>query len=161
DAAIQAKRLGAANVTLVYRRNEQSMSATEWEVDLARRNDVKIVLLAVPDKYDPINSTITFKRTVINDGELRFTDESFDLPADLILTAIGQKLEIESVIDQQIEQKLEIMAGKIVVSESYETSLNGVFAGGDCIQGDDLTVQAVQDGKQAAHSIHDYIMEQG
>jgi len=161
DAAIQAKRLGATHVTLVYRRDEQAMTATEWEVDLARRNDVKLVFFAAPDKYDPAGAKMIFKKTTIDAGKLKLTDESFELPADMILTAIGQKLNIDSIVEDKREPNLKIVKGKIVISERYETSLKGVYAGGDCVQGDDLTVQAVQDGKQAAHSIHDYLMAQG
>jgi len=58
--------------------------------------------------------------------------------------------------------KLDIERGKIVVSDDYQTSIKGVFAGGDCIaSGEDLTVQAVEDGKQAAHAIDRYLSEEG
>ena len=160
DAAIQAKRLGAENVTLVYRRDEQAMSATEWEVDLARRNQVKIIFWAAPDKYDAENSVMVFNKTSLNAGKLVVTDQSFELPSDMVLTAIGQKLDQQLVIQSSEDQQIDTSAGKIVISENYQTSLKGVFAGGDCIKGADLTVQAVQDGKLAAHAIHNYLMEQ-
>lgn len=159
DAAIQAKRLGAVNVTLIYRRDEQAMSATAWEVDLARRNQVKTLFLAAPVKYDVENSLMVFNRTSLESGKLVVTDQSFELPSDMVLTAIGQKLDEQLVIDSN-QQPLEIVSGKVVVSENYQTSVKGVFAGGDCINSDDLTVQAVQDGKQAALAIHKYLMGQ-
>jgi glutamate synthase (NADPH/NADH) small chain len=63
----------------------------------------------------------------------------------MVLVAIGQAL------DERVLGGLEISGGKILVDESYRTSLSGVYAGGDCIRsGEDLTVQAVEDGKQAA-----------
>ena len=55
----------------------------------------------------------------------------------------------------------EIKKGKIAINNSYETSLEGVWSGGDCVvTGEDLTVQAVEDGKRAANSIHQKIMQE-
>jgi glutamate synthase (NADPH/NADH) small chain len=63
----------------------------------------------------------------------------------MVLVAIGQAL------DERLLGGLQIHLGKITVDESYRTSLPGVYAGGDCIRsGEDLTVQAVEDGKRAA-----------
>ena len=68
-----------------------------------------------------------------------------------MLIAIGQKF------DQDVFAELNIENGKIVVSD-YQTSMKGLFAGGDCIaSGLDLTVQAVEDGKQAAHAMDRYL----
>ena len=157
DAAIQAKRLGAANVTLVYRRDEATMSATSWEVDLARRNQVNIIFFAAPENYDKENSKISLRKTTFKEGNLVSTDEIFELPADLVLTAIGQKIDQGSINIGDDIHALELSRGKILVSNNYETSIGGIFAGGDCISGNDLTVQAVQDGKQAAHAIDSYL----
>ncbi len=161
DAAIQAKRLGANNVTLVYRRGESSMSATQWEIDLARRNQVKIVLWASPSQFNANNSTLEFNQTSLKDGKLVLTGKTFSLTTDMVLSAIGQKMDEQFFDNSRGRETLSLSAGKIEVSENYETSIEGVFAGGDCIKGDDLTVQAVQDGKQAAHAINEYLSEQG
>ncbi len=150
DAAVQAKRLGADSVTLVYRRGEASMSATHWEVDLARRNGVQVLLWARPVAIEG-HSRVTevhFEKTRVLDGRLTGTKEHFSLPADSLLKAIGQGLRAESLPGLAIEN------GKIKVDEHFETSIPGVFAGGDCIaSGEDLTVQAVEDGKRAAHAM--------
>jgi len=163
DAAIQAKRLGASNVTLAYRRGEASMSATPWEVDLARRNHVKMIFWASPSHYDAVASKLHFKQTIVKQGQLTTTDKSFSLNADMLLSAIGQKLNenlFQALPDSETPaegDRLKISGGKVVVCKNYQTSINGVFAGGDCITGDDLTVQAVQDGKKAAHAIDSYL----
>ncbi|TDR16347.1 NAD(P)-dependent oxidoreductase [Marinicella litoralis] len=150
DAAVQAKRLGAANVNLVYRRGEEHMSATEWEVNLARTNGVNIHLWAAPNsiKGQDYVKAIEFNKTKIKHNKLVNSGQSYQIKADQVLKAIGQKLNNSVLTD------IETHCGKIVVNDRYETSLSGVYAGGDAIQlGEDLTVQAVEDGKQAAHCI--------
>ena len=157
DAAIQAKRLGAKNVTLVYRRGEESMSASRWEIDLARQNSVNFIFWAAPKLFSAeyLNSNIIFQRTQLVNNTITATTEEFSLACDMLLTAIGQKLDHRHLANIDIEKD------KIVVSKNYETSLFGVFAGGDCIaSGEDLTVQAVEDGKQAAHSIDRHLLLQ-
>ncbi len=150
DAAVQAKRLGAANVTLVYRRGEEHMSATEWEVNLARTNGVNIHLWAAPNsiKGQEHVKAIEFNKTKIKKNKLVNSGQSYQLKADMVLKAIGQKLSSADLAGLDFER------GKIVVNGRYETSLSQVYAGGDAIaSGEDLTVQAVEDGKQAAHVI--------
>jgi len=159
DAAIQSKRLGAENVTLVYRRGEESMSATQWEIDLARQNGVNFRFYSAPKSFKdnkPL-ATLEFDAMSNENNQLVPTGESYQLPTDMVLKAIGQKLEL-GVFSESNFMKLEVKNGKIVVSEDYETSIKGLFAGGDCIaSGEDLTVQAVEDGKQAAHAIDRYL----
>jgi glutamate synthase (NADPH/NADH) small chain len=74
------------------------------------------------------------------------------LPADQVFKAIGQALECGQ--SQAVTEDMPATKdGKVAVNADGETSLSGVWAGGDCIAGVDLTVQAVQDGKLAAHAI--------
>ncbi len=88
------------------------------------------------------------------DGTLSGTGKTFDLPADMVLKAIGQKL------DSVAFEEFDLQGGKIAISDNCETSVSGVFAGGDCVKsGEDLTVQAVEDGKQTAHAIDAYLRE--
>lgn len=154
DAAVQAKRLGANHVTLAYRRGEAQMSATDWEVDLARSNGVNIELWASPIALNGNTAleSINFDSMIIEDGTYQSKGEGFTLPADQILVAIGQTLAASDL------EGLDIEKGKVVIKANGETSLKGVFAGGDCIaSGEDLTVQAVEDGKQAAHAIDQFL----
>lgn len=167
DAAIQTKRLGAKNVTLVYRRGEESMGATQWEIDLARLNGVKLLFWSMPKSFsnEQPTASIEFERTGIENGQLIATNEFFKLPADMVLKAIGQKFDSDIFTEHGLKnsevEKPKVKHGKILVAENYETSVAGVFAGGDCIaSGEDLTVQAVQDGKLAAHGIDGYFSKQ-
>ncbi|XOV78059.1 MAG: NAD(P)-dependent oxidoreductase [Aestuariibacter sp.] len=150
DAAVQAKRLGAEQVTLVYRRGEHSMSATDYEIELARKNGVMIRLWAMPVAIEGSDKVtgMTFERTKVENGRLTGTGVTFRLEADHVLKAIGQTLKTADL------DGLEITSGKIAIDKQFRTSLPDVFAGGDCIaSGEDLTVQAVEDGKRAAHAM--------
>ncbi len=158
DAAVQAKKLGAGNVTLVYRRGEDAMSATPWEVELARKNGVVVELWAKPAAIngDSQVTSMTFERTKMLNGKLAGTGETFDIIADTVMKAIGQQLDIDPL------KGFEIAGGKVAVTADFATNISGVFAGGDCIAtGEDLTVQAVEDGKQAAHAINDFLTSEG
>lgn len=155
DAAVQAKCLGAEQVTLVYRRGETDMSATGFEVELARKSGVTVRLWAKPVAAlgEGAVRGMRFEHTRMDEaGRLVGTGETFDIAADMVLKAIGQKL------DQANLAPLKIEAGKILVDHDYMTTEKGIFAGGDCIKsGEDLTVQAVEDGKRAAHAIDRYL----
>ncbi|PWC32708.1 NAD(P)-dependent oxidoreductase [Azospirillum sp. TSO35-2] len=150
DAAIQAKRLGAEDVTLVYRRGRAQMGATPWEQELAQTEGVVLKTFAAPKDIGA--DGITFERTRLVDGTLAGTGETFTLQADMVLKAVGQKLSAEAL------DGLQLAGGKIAVDDAYRTTLAKVWAGGDCVgSGEDLTVQSVQDGKLAALSIHSHL----
>jgi len=155
DIAVQSKRLGAGRVDMVYRRGPEQMGASEFEQELAQTSGVTIHHWAAPVALigDDGVTAIEFEKTELGkDGKLQPTGETFVLDADVVFKAIGQKLD-----DDKLGKKLDGLAlerGKIVVDESHATSLDNVWAGGDCVVGgDDLTVSAVQHGKVAAIAI--------
>jgi glutamate synthase (NADPH/NADH) small chain len=155
DVAIQSRRLGAENVTMVYRRGLEQMGATAHEQELAQVNGVKIIpwarILKLIGERGHLRA-VTFESTRLDDrGELTGTGDSFTLAVDMLFTAIGQKLVLEADGSAGL---LTIERGKIAVDAERRTSLPDVWAGGDAVQGPDLTVVAVQDGKLAARSIN-------
>ena len=146
DAAVQAKKLGAETVSLVYRRGRGAMNASRYEQDLAATAGVHIIAHAAPKAVN--GDAITLAWTEDGPEGLRETGETFDLKADQILAAIGQTLE-------GAPEALTIERGKIAVTGAGRTSMTGVWAGGDCASGgDDLTVTAVAEGRDAAEDIH-------
>ena len=154
DAATQARRLGAEDVTIVYRRGPEQMTATGEEQAWAQTNNVRIRHWAAPIRLVSAPSqTVTgveFARTTIDAaGRVTLTDETFVLAADMVLKAIGQ-----SFVADPVDGGPAVRDGRIVVDADRRTSLDGVYAGGDCVPGADLTVAAVQDGKLAAAAIH-------
>ena len=160
DIAVQSKRLGAEDVTLVYRRGPEAMSATHHEQDFAQTNGVKIKHWAQPHALQGEDGHLTaavFEYTRLEAGRLIGTGETFTLPADMLFKAIGQTLSpLPKANGGGEAPKLE--GGKIAVSAERRTSLPDVWAGGDCIAGgEDLTVAAVQDGKVAAEAIDAFL----
>ena len=156
DIAVQSKKLGAENVTLAYRRGPEQMSATWKEQEFAQTNGVLLKHWVAPKRLQSENGHVTgieFECTELNsEGKLTTTGELRIIEADVVFKAIGQLFEDTVFSGSEMP---EIVGGKIVVNTEFETSLPGVWAGGDCVRsGEDLTVQAVEDGKQAALSIH-------
>ncbi|MFI5011951.1 MAG: NAD(P)-dependent oxidoreductase [Hyphomicrobiales bacterium] len=154
DAAVQSKRLGAEEVTIVYRRGEAEMKASGFERELARTDGVLIRHFAAPKALDGATGRVTgivFERMQSKGGRLAPTGETFRLAADMVLTAIGQVLVADAFGGAH---SLTLEGGRIVVDGERKSSVPGIWAGGDCVAGgQDLTVSAVEDGKQAALSI--------
>ena len=157
DIAMQTKRLGAEDVTLVYRRAPENMSATWHEQEFAQINGVKIKHWARPVRLIGQNGAVKeveFERTALDDrGRLIGTGETFSILCDQVFKAIGQKF-VKDPVNGKAQESLDLVDGKIAVNEEMKTSLGNVWAGGDCVvSGIDLTVQSVEDGKVAAHAI--------
>jgi glutamate synthase (NADPH/NADH) small chain len=156
DIATQTRRLGAEDVTIVYRRGPEHMSASAKEQEWAQTNGVRIKHWARPTRLHGANGTLTgveFEYTRLDaQGRLTGTGERFMLPADMAFKAIGQML-VKDPLKGHVDV-LDAQSGRIAVDAERRTSLPGVWAGGDCVAGgQDLTVAAVEDGKLAAHSI--------
>ncbi len=162
DIAVKKKKLGAEDVTLVYRRGPSDMSATSVEQKFAQNNNVRIKHWMQPKAIKTEGDRVTgveFEYTRLDEnGRLFGTGETVIVEADMVFKAIGQVFIPDPVRHEA--STLELNNAKIVVDENYATSLDGVFAGGDCIDGNiGLTVAAVQDGKLAAAAIGSYLAD--
>tara|TARA_R110002049_G_scaffold44333_3_gene129842 strand:- start:77993 stop:79315 length:1323 start_codon:yes stop_codon:yes gene_type:complete len=146
DAAVQARLLGALNVTLVYRRGRDRMNASPFEQDLAASNGVRIVTHAVPVAVHGNGAVREIEFEYVDDA-MKGTGQMLRLAADQVFKAIGQTL---------MGDGLPALEGrKIKVDAAGRTSIKGVWAGGDCASGgDDLTVTGVAEGRDAAIDIH-------
>lgn len=151
DIAVQSKRLGADQVAIAYRRGAAQMGASEFEQKLAQTSGVTIHHWVVPKAISKNDEGLAIeleKSQLDNDGRLQTTGQTMSLDADVIFKAIGQKMGTYELDGIDLER------GRIVVDENRATTLDGVWAGGDCVaDGEDLTVSAVQDGKLAAIAI--------
>ncbi|MCC6069820.1 NAD(P)-dependent oxidoreductase [Massilia sp. GCM10020059] len=161
DMAVQIQRMGAEDVTLVYRRGAEAMSATHHEQEIAKANFVRIKTWAAPDAVlldeDGRVRGMRFERTRMEGDKLIGTSAFLEIAADAVFKAIGQSMEPAALSDQMAQQ-LSRDGDKIRVDGLFRTSVPGVYAGGDCVApGQDLTVQAVQHGKLAAIVIHNDI----
>lgn len=157
DAAIQAKLLGAQNVTICYRRGKEQMGASEYEQQLATSKGVVIKHWLSPKKIKTKHgklASVKFNYTELKNGKLMDINQSLTLKADQLFKAIGQNLISESISELQLKSK------RILVDESMQTSNKKIWAGGDCIfGGDDLTVTASANGRDAAIAINKQLME--
>ena len=146
DAAVQSRLLGAEHVSIVYRRDRAAMSASDYELDHAATEGVSILTNAMPVAVTA--EGVTFAYTRSGAAGLEKTGETFTLKADQVFKAIGQMLSGQP-------EGLALEGGKIAVDAGGRTSLPGVWAGGDCATGgEDLTVTAVAQGRDAAMDIH-------
>jgi dihydropyrimidine dehydrogenase (NAD+) subunit PreT len=155
DCAVQSKLLGAEDVTILYRRGQAQMKASQFEQDLAQTKGVKIKHWVAPKKVAVKAGRalgLTCAYMTEKKGKLVETDETFAIEADMIFKAIGQ-----SYIDTT-KGALKLDGGRIAVDSEKRTSVSGIWAGGDCAAGgQDLTVAAVDDGRRAAESIHAFL----
>jgi dihydropyrimidine dehydrogenase (NAD+) subunit PreT len=156
DIAVQTKKLGAEDVTIVYRRGKPDMKASGLEQDLAQTTGVKIKHWAAPKRLLVDHGAVRgveFEYTRLDEGgRLAGTGDTFRLGADMVFKAIGQLFV--PLAGNGGAEVLELRDGRISVNDDRQTSLADVWAGGDCVSGgDDLTVAAVADGRIAAESI--------
>ena len=168
DCATIAKRLGASQVTMVYRRTEREMTAYAHEYDFIKREGVSFCFLTQPVRVHAENGAVNLLeclRMSLGPADVSgrpspqpVAGSEFFLPADQVVKAIGQQKP--SLVSRL---KLKTEKGFIQVNANFETSLPGIYAGGDCIRarGAASTVRAVQDGKLAAHSIHERLVAHG
>lgn len=161
DAATQAKRLGAKEVTMVYRRTEHEKNCTQHELDIARLDGCATLWLASPKEILGENGKVkALVCDVMKLGEPDAkgkpapipTDETITLDVDMVIKATGQNPYEALVSANQIKNN----RGKIEIS-NQSTNLKGVFAGGDCVNGGKEVVDAVQAGKDGAASILSYL----
>ncbi len=150
DAAVQSKLLGAETVTIAYRRGRDRMAASRYEQDLAASHGVAFRFNVQPVAVHGEGAAREIELAYTEEGRdgLVTTGETVRLPADEVHIAIGQKLD-------GAPEGLTLYHGKIAVDDEGRTAHPKVWAGGDCATGgDDLTVTAVAEGRDAAESIH-------
>lgn len=164
DMAVQLKRLGTDEVTLVYRRGFDAMSATGHEIEIAKLSFVRIKTWASPLEvlFDDAGRVagMRFEETRMMDARLARTGAFVEIAADAVFKAIGQAMAPPPELDT-LAQSLWQVDERIVVDGALRTRVPGIYAGGDCVAlGQDLTVQAVQHGKLAALAIHNDIQSE-
>jgi dihydropyrimidine dehydrogenase (NAD+) subunit PreT len=163
DAATQAKRLGAKEVTIIYRRTEEEMPCTKHELELARLDGCKIIWLAAPKEV--IGEDGNVKALICSEMELGLPDNSgrrspvdtgrtFSIDVDMVIKAAGQMPYTELVASSGIQNS----NGRIIEKNNV-TNIAGVFAGGDCVNGGKEVVDAVQAGKEGAAAILGWLEE--
>ncbi|MCL2348269.1 MAG: FAD-dependent oxidoreductase [Planctomycetaceae bacterium] len=164
DAARTALRLGAESVTIVYRRTRDAMPAYNEEIEEAELEGVRLMLLTSPVEILQENGkVIGLKCLPMQLGEFdrsgrrrpkTGSNEPFVVPADQILTAIGQTIELGTVVDEKIDQQREFVRINPV---NGATNVPWLFAGGDVVSGPSSVVEAIAAGERAAVGIDAHI----
>jgi dihydropyrimidine dehydrogenase (NAD+) subunit PreT len=149
DCASTVKLLGCEDVKIVYRRSIEKMIANVKE-----RVYVQSLNIPIFTGFKPLEIVGKDGKVKALKAEGMFDSSSLELPADMVIFAVGQETEdIKAVADVNLNEK------GIVVTENCRTSIEDVFAAGDIIEGDNTVVQAVATGKLAAEEIEKYLIE--
>lgn len=162
DSARTALRLGAKEVTIVYRRTRAEMPASAEEIEEALHEGVKIYFLAAPSRVVNRDGWVQLECIRMKLGAL---DESgrrrqepikgseFTMDFDTIIAAIGQRPEIPSSFGVSIARGNTIQ----VDADTLATNKAGIFAGGDAVLGPATVIEAINAGRKAATSIDKYL----
>jgi glutamate synthase (NADPH/NADH) small chain len=164
DAVTQSRRLGAERAFIVYRRGEGDMSAYDFEYELAKADGAAFLFHAVPVEVLGANghvSGLRLARTRVVDGRAEVVPGSeFIEPCDLVLKAVGQ--EKQASLLRRLFPSLDIDARGVIAHDPLtgRTNVPHIFTGGDCANGGREVVNAVGEGKKAAHGIHAFLTQQ-
>ena len=161
DVARTAVRLGAEDVTIIYRRSEDEMPAAKDEVEEAAAEGVKFRFLSAPSE---ITGEGKVENIVVELMELGEADEKgrrkpvgtgkFEtIKVDNVISAIGQKINLNGIADFNTNKNGTVVAD----AKTYQTSVADVFAGGDVVTGPKFAIDAIAAGKEGAISIHRYV----
>jgi heterodisulfide reductase subunit A-like polyferredoxin len=170
DAARTALRCGAAEVIIVYRRTRAEMPADQREIEDAKREGIRLTFLTAPKSFCPGAdgrvAALECQKMKLGkrDSSGRPTPEpipgsEFVIPCDAVIVTIGQSPDTTSLGKRM---GLEITKWGTLKADpmTLETSLPGVFAGGDCVSGPDVVINAKLAGKKAAKSIDRWLNHQ-
>jgi glutamate synthase (NADPH/NADH) small chain len=168
DASRTSIRLGAKEVTMMYRRTDKEMTAYRQGRELAKEEGIKIEYLQVPiqfigDKEGWIKAAECIKMKLGEpdaSGRARpvpIEGSNFILDLDTVLIAIGRGPS--TFLQEKEDIKKEKWGGIIVDNKTFETSIPGVFAAGDVVTGESLVIKAMGQGRNAAQRVHEYLID--
>jgi formate dehydrogenase beta subunit len=166
DCSRSCARLGFQEVTIIYRRSRVEMPARDEEIEEAKKEGVAIRFLANPVKIVAKDGRVTGANCI--KMKLGKPDESgrrrplpvkgseFHMDADMIIAAIGQRPELPIIPDKE---RVEITGWGTIKADpvTYMTDVEGVFAGGDCVTGPAILIDALHTGNRVAKSIDRYL----
>jgi len=163
DAARTAIRLGAGEVSVLYRRSRQEMPAFDEEIEAAEKEEAKMQYLVAPVEVLSENGRVTGVKCIrMQLGEVDRTGRRRPVPiegsehavdTEMVIAAIGQSSDLSF-----LEREIEVLKGAVAVDPlTMQTNLPGVFAGGDAVSGPASVIEAMVAGRTAAVSIGRYL----
>jgi len=166
DAARTALRLGAKEVSILYRRSRDEMPANSWEIEAAEREGIKIQILTAPVEVVAKDGRVSGVRCIRMElGEpdasgrrrpIPIKGSEYVIPADAMIAAVAQAPEI-SFLDESHGLDITTKGTFAVDPHTLATNRPGVFAGGDVARGPWILIQAIADGRRGALSIDRYL----
>lgn len=167
DVAQSCLRMGAQDVTIVYRRSRLEMPAREQEVRETVAEGVKLFLVAAPTRIMREGEKLKLEvlRTHLGEPDesgrrrpLPLPGTEFVIEADNIIAAIGQSPDLSFVASASKNGELAVSKGTLVIDpDTLETNIRGVFAGGDAASGPRTVIEAIAAGRKAADSMHAFL----
>jgi glutamate synthase (NADPH/NADH) small chain len=164
DVVTAARRLGAEEVYMIYRRGEKEASAFEYEIELAKKDEVSFIWQSVPTKILGRGKVEALEcvKTMLGPPDAsgrrspkNIAGSEFRLDVDMVIKALGQAKKtdfLQSIAGMQLNK------GRVIVNpETFQTANPKYFAGGDCVNGGGEVVDAVAHGKKAAAGIHAHL----
>lgn len=166
DAARTALRCGADKVKIVYRRSIKEMPAGNEEIEAAQNEGVEILFLTNPKSIisennrlkgiECLKQKLESKKTGERPQPVPIEGSEYIINCDFIIGAIGQKVDT-AFIDQDKNCALEKWGTVTINQKTFETTIPGVFAGGDVVTGPLTAISSIAQGKKAALSIMSYL----
>ncbi len=172
DCARTSWRLGAAEVTVLYRRSRAEMPANDIEVEEAEHEGIKFHFLAAPTRLIGENGKLTgieFIRMELGEPDasgrrrpVPVEGSEEILPVDNVIAAIGQFPELDFLKTDEEGKRIELTRWNTIDAKtgSMQTSVMGVFSGGDVVSGAATVVQAIGAGRKAARGIHLFLNQE-
>ena len=164
DSARTAVRLGVKDVTILYRRTRAEMPALEIEIEEALAEGVKIEFLSAPVSVQSVQEqlSLTCQRMELGEPDasgrrrpVPIAGSEFSTTCGTVISAIGQRIDMECLKGESVTCSMD---GRVSIDDlTMETTIPGVFAGGDCVTGPDIAVRASGHGRLAAVSIDQYL----
>ena len=149
DAARVAKRMGAASSTIVYRRTKKEMPADEHELKLAIDEGVNLVELAAPVAQE--NGKLKLEKMKLGEPDASgrrapvATGEFFEIPCDLVISAVGEKVDAKLMADNGIEMERK--------GPAFKTNVENVWCAGDAHRGPATVVEGIADAAAFAEAV--------
>ena len=162
DCCRSSLRLGGKDVKVIYRGSRDRMKSSDWELEPALEEDIDLILNHSPEEYVVEKGKLVGMRFAElewdQDEDGRFTSKKINeviIPCDTVILAIGQENSFPWV-ERDIGMEFDQWEVPVVDPVTYESTVKGVFFGGDSAFGPKNIIEAVEHGHQAAISIHKY-----
>jgi formate dehydrogenase major subunit len=167
DTARSSLRLGAKEVCVLYRRTREEMPVDQRELEQVEEEGIRIYFLTTPVAVlSKDGKHVSGLRCVRNrpgepeaDGRRRpipISGSEFDMDIDLLIPAVSQSPDI-SFLPEAIGLEISRWDRLVVNPETFETNVQGIFAGGDFVTGPRDVIRVIADGRKAALSMHSYL----